>query len=267
MVPGSAAVCLIVIALGSHPDLPFVLAGNRDEFHARPTRAAGPWDDHPDILGGRDLEQGGTWLAVSRRGALATVTNYRDPTNRVTGARSRGLLVGDFVAGNEPPGRYVPARTAEGRRHDGFNLVAADATGVWWGSNRGGESTRLGRGIHALSNHLLGTPWPKVRRLREGLADDLDAPAATAIESLFDRLRDTRPVDDADLPSTGVSLEWERLLGPPFIVSPTYGTRSTTVVTIDHAGQLRFEERSFGPDGAETGRTVHSLALPRPIGP
>lgn len=258
--------CLIVLALDVHPDLAFVLAGNRDEFHARPTRAAAPWDDRPDVVGGRDLEHGGTWLAVSRRGALATVTNFRDPANRVAGARSRGLLVGDFVTGDEPADRYVPARVAEGRRHDGFNLVAADATGVWWGSNRGGEPARLGRGIHALSNHLLDTPWPKVRRLREGLADALGETSRDAVvDHLFDRLRDERPVPDADLPETGVSLDWERRLGPPFIVSPDYGTRSTTVVTIDRACGLRFEERSFGPDGRETGRAIHAFTLSNPI--
>jgi uncharacterized protein with NRDE domain len=151
----------MVIALGRHPDLPFVLAGNRDEFHARPTLAAHHWADRSGIVAGRDVEKGGTWLGVAARGAFATVTNYRDPGRRSANARSRGLLVSDFLAGTERPTAmdYVAHRVAEGDRHDGFILVAADASGIWYGSYRGGLR-RLESGLHALSNHLIVTPWP-----------------------------------------------------------------------------------------------------------
>ncbi len=258
--------CLIVVALDRHPDFPFVLAGNRDEFHARPTLAAHRWVDRPGIIAGRDVEKGGTWLGVSARGALATVTNYRDPARRVPDARSRGLLVSDFLDDADPPGadHYVARRVAEGDRHDGFNLIAADASGVWYGSNRGGVR-RLRNGLHTLSNHLVDTPWPKAERLRRDAARALDATGGALADRLFDALADRTPVADVDLPSTGVPVDWERRLATAFIVSPEYGTRSSSVVTADRDGLLRFEERTFDARGAETGRVVIEVSLSHPI--
>lgn len=258
--------CLMVLALGRHPELPFVLAGNRDEFHARPTLAAHHWVDHPGVVAGRDVEKGGTWLGVAARGAFATVTNYRDPARRVADARSRGLLVSDFLvdAGHPTAMRYVEHRVAEGDRHDGFNLIAADASGVWYGSNRGGLR-RLGHGLHALSNHLIDAPWPKSERLRTNAAQALAAPADYLVDRLFDALTDQTPVADDDLPSTGVPIDWERRLSTAFIVSPEYGTRSSSVVTANRDGLLRFEERSFDARGLETGRVVIEVPLSAPI--
>jgi uncharacterized protein with NRDE domain len=258
--------CLIVVALGRHPDLPFVLAGNRDEFHARPTLAAHRWDDRPGILGGRDVEKGGTWLGVATRGAIATVTNYRDPSRRRPDARSRGLLVSDFLADPDRSTamQYVESRVAEGDRHDGFNLIAADASGVWYGSNRGGLR-RLQAGIHALSNHLLDTPWPKAERLRRSTVSALGEPAGSFVDRLFRALNDQTLVADAELPDTGVPIEWERRLSTAFIVSPDYGTRSSSVVTVDRHGLLRLEERTFDATGTETGRVVIEQALEHPI--
>jgi uncharacterized protein with NRDE domain len=259
-------VCLMVIALGRHPDLPFVLAGNRDEFHARPTLAAHHWADRPGIVGGRDVEKGGTWLGVSARGAFATVTNYRDPARRVPDARSRGLLVSDFLddPAHATARQYVAHRVAEGDRHDGFNLVAADASGVWYGSNRG-AMRRLGPGLHALSNHLIDTPWPKAERLRANAGRALDDRGSSLVDSLFEALADRTPVADRDLPSTGVPVEWERRLSTAFIVSPDYGTRSSSVLTMHRDGILRFEERSFDARGAEIGRVVIEVPLADPI--
>lgn len=257
--------CLIALALGMRPDLPFVLAANRDEFHVRPTAPARRWDDLPDLFGGRDLQQGGTWLAVAERGAIAAVTNYRDPSRRVTGARSRGHLVRDFLAdAATTAGDYVRARVDEGDRHDGFNLLAFDGHGAWYGSNRG-RAVALGPGLHALSNHLLDTPWPKARRVRDGLSAALARDDGTLADRLFALLRDRTPVPDHELPATGVPLEWERRLGPPFIVSPDYGTRCSTVILVDARGMLRFEERTYGPDGEETGRVGESLRIAAPL--
>lgn len=256
----------MVIGLGRHPDLPFVLAGNRDEFHARPTLAAHRWADCPCVIAGRDIEKGGTWLGIAARGAFATVTNFRDPARRVADARSRGLLVSDFLgdAGRPTAMDYVAHRIAEGDRHDGFNLIAADASGVWYGSNRGGLR-RLENGLYALSNDLIDAPWPKSERLRANAARALEGSADSLVDRLFDALSDQTPVTDDELPRTGVPIEWERRLATAFIVSPDYGTRSSSVVTVNRDGRLRFEERSFDASGAETGRVVIELLLPNPI--
>lgn len=256
--------CLVVLALGLHPRFPLVLAANRDEFHARPSAAAHVWTDLPDVVGGRDLEQQGTWLAASRPGALAVVTNYRDPSRATRGARSRGHLVRDFVAGSGVDGEtFLRARLAEGDIYDGFNLIAGDASGIWYASNRGGLK-RLDRGLYGLSNHLLDTPWPKVSRskarLAAALADDADLE-----EALFGLLSDREPVPDAELPRTGVPIEWERRLSPPFIVSPDYGTRCSTLLLVGTDGSLRLVERSFAADGSLTGTVSHVLPLAHPF--
>lgn len=255
--------CLVMLALGMHPDYPLVLAANRDEFHRRPTREAHAWPDAPGVVGGRDLEKGGTWLGVAGRGALAVVTNFRDPANRVTGGPSRGLLVSDFLTSSgTDAGTFVRDRTRPERGYDGFNLIAADAGGVWYGSNRG-PVLELRRGLHGLSNHLLDTQWPKVRRTRARFEAALIHRHGTLVQSLFDALRDTDGVADDELPRTGVPLEWERRLAPPFIVSPDYGTRCSTVITIDRARQAVLTERTFDAAGAETGVRTLELTLER----
>lgn len=245
--------CLVILALGVHPGLPLVLAANRDEFHRRPAASAHAWHDLPGVVGGRDLEQGGSWLAAARRGALAVVTNVRDPARRVTGGPSRGLLVRDFMA---PDGltaeAFVRERTRPEAGYDGFNLIARDGSGTWYGSNRG-PGRQLHDGIHALSNHLLDTDWPKVRRTRQRFSAALHGPADHLTDRLLDALHDTTSAPDHELPSTGVPLEWERRLAPPFIVSPEYGTRCSTVVTLDGCGTLTLTERSFDPAGQATG--------------
>lgn len=257
--------CLILIALDAHDRYPFILAANRDEFHHRPTAPAERWHDAPEVFGGRDLEKGGTWLALAQRGALAAVTNYRDPGRKLDAPRSRGLLVSNFVREPESARDFIAGALARGNDYDGFNLLAADATGVWYGSNRGGAARRLGPGLHGLSNHLLDTPWPKVRRAKAaiGPALQLDGPALeTALLAL---LADDARAPDTELPATGVSLDWERQLSPVFIRMDGYGTRASTLVLIDDRGAARFVERSFDPAGGPPTDRSASLSLETPI--
>jgi len=98
--------CLVVVAFDTHPEFPLVVAGNRDEFHARPTQDADWWPDDTNIVGGRDLLAGGTWLAVHRNGRFATVTNYRDAEPKSGKLRSRGHLVTEFLQSGLSPIEY-----------------------------------------------------------------------------------------------------------------------------------------------------------------
>jgi len=258
-------VCLILVALDAHERYPFILAANRDEFHHRPTAPADRWNDAPDVFGGRDLEKGGTWLALSQRGALAAVTNYRDPSRKIEAPESRGLLVSNFVREADSARAFVAAALARGNDYDGFNLLAADASGVWYGSNRGGAAQRLGPGLHGLSNHLLDTPWPKVRRAKAALGPVLQLDGAALETALLALLADDARAPDAELPATGVSLDWERQLSPVFIRMDGYGTRASTVVLIDDRGEARFVERSFDPAGGPPTDRSASLNLEAPI--
>lgn len=252
--------CLAIAALGRSSRWPLVLAANRDEFHARPTRPAHWWDE--GIFGGRDLQAGGTWLAVTRDGRFALLTNVREPGRKDPAAPSRGALVPALLAPDAAFPATLAALTDPALGYNGFNLLAGSRTGWWWGSNRGARAFAPGAGPLGLSNAQLDTPWPKVVRTREAMERWL-LQGSGDIEPLFAALADRTLAEDRLLPSTGVSLEWERRLSAAFIVGESYGTRCSTVVSIDADGQLRFEERSFGPQGEPLGTVVETFPLAR----
>ena len=245
--------CLVLVALDSHPEYSLVLAANRDEFYDRPTAPAGFWSDAPRILGGRDLKAGGTWLGIDRQGRIAAVTNYRQGQRESVAPRSRGYLVSEFLIGDTGAAEYMDRVSREVELYNGFNLLTSDATGMFYYSNREGRVRTLQPAIYGLSNHLLDTPWPKVTATKTAF-DALwrrRAPDLTA--DLLTLLANPDPARDEQLPSTGVSQEWERLLSSAFIASDRYGTRSTTVLLIGRDGRVVFVERSFGPAGAPGG--------------
>ncbi|MCX5826553.1 MAG: NRDE family protein [Deltaproteobacteria bacterium] len=244
--------CLIILSWRTRSDFPLILAANRDEFYDRPSLPADFWQDRPDILGGRDLKEGGTWLGITKKGRLAALTNYRDPLSVKVNAPSRGWLVKGFLAGDDRPGEYLDRLQKEASRYNGFSLILGDDSGLYYLSNRGGGGvTQLSPGIHGLSNHLLDTPWPKVGKARENFRKVVEGKGRPRSEDLFDLLADPLRSEDRELPDTGIGLEWERILSSVFIASPVYGTRSSTVLMIDHLGRVLFEERQFnGNDGA-----------------
>jgi uncharacterized protein with NRDE domain len=254
--------CLILLAWRAHPDYPLVVAANRDEFFSRRTAAADFWIDTPDLLAGRDLEAGGTWLGISRNGRFAALTNYRDPARNKQGAPSRGELVSRFLTGSQSPVAYLEELETSAGRYNGFNLVFGDPGGLWCFSNCGEGEGQLPPGLYGLSNHLLDTPWPKVARGKSALNAALRAlPDETP---LFTLLRDDRIAPDEALPRTGVSLEWERLLSAAFVRMPGYGTRSATVLLVDQAGNVRFIEQIFLPDAIPGERREFAFAIPQP---
>jgi uncharacterized protein with NRDE domain len=238
--------CLLLVALDTHPDYALVVAANRDEFHERAAAPADFWTGAPDILGGRDLEGMGTWLAVNRRGSFAAITNVRVPGGAL-GTRSRGLIISDFLTDTRPPSRFVDDLTATGQTYSGFNIIASQGADLAWYSNFVDEHRTLGAGVYGLSNHLLDTPWPKVRRLKHAF-DKLDVlPEDELVCALFDALASEQAAPDPELPATGLDLAYERILSPIFINGDHYGTRCSTVVLIDRHQQLTFIERRFGP--------------------
>lgn len=242
--------CLILVAWRAHPDFPLAVAANRDEFHARPTAPAAPWAEDPRVLGGRDLEAGGTWLGIREGGRFAAVTNVREP-GVPKGPRSRGELAGAFLLGGGDAGSFV--RAIRGASYSGFNLLLSDGRELWYATNRGGDPRPLEPGIYGVSNHLLDTPWPSLTRAKEAFARAL--PGLPGREPLFSLLADREIVPDPLLPATGISLEWERLLSAIFVASPAYGTRASTAALARTDGSVLLEERRWGPDGA-TGTTV-----------
>jgi uncharacterized protein with NRDE domain len=253
--------CLALFAFHTHPRFPVVIAANRDEFYERPTAGAAFWPHAPRVLAGRDLKEGGTWFGVTRSGRFAAVTNYRDPRELRESRKSRGLLVRGYLEGGDPPLAWLRLIAREGDAYNGFNLVVGTPRELAYYSNRYGTPRALGPGVYGLSNHLLDTPWPKVERIKAALFDMLSQDKPGLIEGLFAVLADGYRPSDAELPDTGVGLEWERLLSSSFIKSENYGTRSSTVFLMGNDGHAHFVERAFGPQGVPADGTEHEFRV------
>jgi uncharacterized protein with NRDE domain len=245
--------CLILLAFDAHPAYRLILAANRDEYFSRPADPAAFRDDAPGILAGRDLKGGGTWLGVTRSGRIAALTNYRDPRSEKQCAPSRGLLVSGFLTGSMSIDKYLAALEREGAAYNGFSLIFGDPGRLCFFSNRSVRPQFIEPGIHGLSNHLLDTPWPKVTRGREALERFVAEGKTIRPEALFAILADRIIAPDPLLPETGVGIELERLLSPLFTSTPTYGTRSSTVILIDRDGETTFTEKTYNgqPEEAE----------------
>ena len=250
--------CVVFLALETHPRWRVVLAANRDETYARPTAPAAPWPDCPGVIAGRDLQADGTWLGATTDGYWAVLTNVRDLPAHREGARSRGGLPAEFLCGNERAEAYALHTFERRGLYNPFNLLVADREGVWSVSTHRDAPERLAPGVYGLSNATLDTPWPKVSRGKRALAHAL-ARDDLAPDDLFAILRDAEPAPDDALPETGVGLEWERTLSPIFIASPDYGTRASTVLLLDREGGGLFVERTTTP-GAEATERAFTLA-------
>src|SRR5258708_8722587 len=200
--------CLVLVVWRVHPTYPCLVAANRDEFHARPTARAEWWPDHPQILAGRDLEAGGTWLGVTRTGRFAALTNYRDPEQRLrsapgAAALSRGTLVTSVLESGASVAEGLDYLRDVGANYNGFNLIFSDGERLGIYESVRGAGRELGPGIYGLSNHLLDTPWPKVHNAKTRLQAALQGLTATA--PLLELFRPDRPAPDAPLPRTGAS--------------------------------------------------------------
>ncbi len=241
--------CLIAFALHASSRHALLLAANRDEFHDRPALAAHAWPDQAGLYGGRDLSAGGTWLGLHRGGRLAALTNFREGRPAPAGERSRGELSHRFLSSTDPLEDFSAALLPELDRYAGFNLLLFD----WWSgtlrcnylSNRHERRLQtVGEGVHGLSNHLLGTPWPKVERLRGTLTQVLDS-RDDPFPVLLDALADHRAVAPEEFPDGSYPGDSSPLLRTPFIADSRYGTRASTVVSVGHDGAIRFMERTW----------------------
>ncbi len=252
--------CLLALAWRTDARWPLALIGNRDELHARPSLAADRWEDAPQVLGGRDLEFGGTWLGVSETGRLAAVTNLRSPADRGVQRASRGLLTRRFLTGDLDAASLRRLDLAD---FNPFNLVVIDRNQAWFATNRPDPQIReLPPGLHGLSNGPIGDLWPKTRLAMAALADWI-AGGGDDVAPLFAALASEARPADPDLPDSGLDLERERLLSSAFIRAPVYGTRCSTIILVDADGAGRLDERRFGPDGGVQGET--SLAFRWPM--
>ena len=253
--------CLIFLSLNDHPVYKLIVAANRDEFYIRKTAAADFWQDFPQIIGGRDLEAHGTWLAMTRTGKISLLTNYRDPRNINPDAPSRGQLVSDYLQREIEAEHYLREVEKKGPDYNGFNLMNGGVDDIWYFSNYQGAIRKLLPGFYGLSNHVLDTPWPKVERGKKKFKQILHKTVIDPDE-VFEFLYDDQRAPDDLLPDTGIGQERERALSSMFIKTQDYGSRSSTVILVDQQNHVVFSERVYDPETFEYSVKTFQFEIP-----
>jgi len=266
--------CLILFAYKAHPNYPLVIAANRDEFYLRPTKAAHFWSSSKSesFIAGKDLQEGGTWLGLTTTGRWTAITNYRQaiagkiPTEKLP--RSRGALSRHFLEWEENTNRaetdYFPPIANNQSEYGGFNLLAGDLNKLFYFSNRHNpiqtQAIEVEPGVHGLCNHLLNTPWPKVEKGKQLFQQSIKGDHINH-QTLIELLADQQHADDSQLPNTGVGMELERMLSPLFIHSTEYGTRASTIITVNNDGNAIFTEQIYGKNGEKLSCNRHEFKI------
>lgn len=236
--------CLIVFSFKTHRKYPVILAGNRDEFYKRDARQAHFWDTVPPLLAGKDLRAGGTWLGVNQKSEFGAITNYRDLNNPMNGNRSRGEIIPEFLTQSGPPEEKLKTVQKNYPAYSGFNLLAGNSDQLYYLNNVNRQFQTVAPGIHGISNAFLDTPWPKVEKAISAFKDAVQ-PDTIDRDDIFQFLQDSDPFPQDELPETGLSPEMEQAVSPIFIKTDDYGTRCSSLLTIDYDGQVQFTERTY----------------------
>ena len=256
--------CLLVFAHQVSSEYPLLIAANRDEFHARPTAMSDFWVDYPELLAGKDLEQGGTWMGITRTGRFAAVTNYRDPARTTAAPRSRGELPLAYLTGTQDPQSYLQELALRAQEYAGFNLLVGDQHSLWYFTNSDTLNPKaLSPGVYGLSNAKLDTPWPKVARGKARLRSLLQA-GAISHDALVSVVNDRQLAEQRELSALDLNGSMEPILSAQFIVTQAYGTRSSTTLQIDAQGRTTWREQSFDPQGAPSAEQQLEFRLTPP---
>jgi len=221
------------------------LASNRDEFYERPTKVLHKGTGKKSIFAGQDELNKGTWLGLRQDWKISAITNYRDLSNIKDNAPSRGLLVSGFLRGDEQPENYLNKISKSAGNYNGYNLIVGDKTGMYYFSNIKNKIERIAPGVHGLSNRFLDTAWPKVAYGKRAFEQLIGKEKELPIDRLLKLLNDDKRPPDSELPDTGVGIEWERILAPIFIKTEVYGTRTSSIITIDQNDRITFIEKTF----------------------
>ncbi len=261
--------CLIIFNWEPESLRPLTLAANRDEFHSRTSLDAHFWADYPRIFAGRDLEKNGTWLGLAKNNnnrsfRLAALTNFRS-VDRKSYEHSRGEITQQFLTSDLNALEYV--QQISFCLYAGFNALFFDGNELVYCHHEADSAPvyyALDKGVYGLSNAELDTPWPKVEKTKMAFHTlENNASHIASANHLFVHLRNDTLAEDKQLPSTGVSIEVERMLSAAFIISPNYGTRTATVVIIDSIDgkqSVFFDERQFSNKGDNSREVIKRLA-------
>jgi len=248
--------CILFIAVNQHRDYPLIIAANRDEFHRRPTSVSNFWYDHKNILAGRDLSAGGTWMGINRAGKVAALTNIRAPREERPNAKTRGELVVNYLHDDICENDYLHQLQQSHLDYNGYNLLFGTLDNLLVYNNFDNTVFKLGNGVYGLSNATLDSPWPKLDAGKAALANYCQGSSDVSYEHLFTLLSNTETATDDILPQTGVPLEWERMLSSIFIKNNFYGTRSSTILLLNNDNHCYWEERSYDPKAEITNKQI-----------
>ena len=243
--------CILLFALKQHPHYPFIICANRDEFHQRPTKAMHWWLT-AKILAGKDLTAGGTWLGLTEHGRFSALTNFRQAQQVNHHKKSRGdLVIQALSQTNDSITTFLDNSVDE---YNGYNLVYGQLNDLYYFDSINKNSRQLPTGIHSLSNGALDHSWPKMALGQQQLSALINESSTNLdhtldIEQLFQLMKNTQQAKNEELPMTGVSAQWEKFLSAIFIVSPEYGTRTTTIITQDINGEIFVADRSYNALG------------------
>ncbi len=243
--------CTALIAFKVHPKYPFIFAGNRDEFYHRQTKPAEWWQPDSTILAGQDLQAGGTWTAIRRDGAFASLTNFRNGLEENKLAPSRGHIVTDFLLPDQDTFQFESEIKQSIYNYNGFNLIYGSVDELFFLSNRPDfYQLKVTPGIYGVSNGKWNEDWPKVKKLKQKAKGWVQQPTLN-VEQIFTDMRDAQLYPDSLLPDTKIPQEWERGLSSLFVRMNGYGTRATTLILVDRDGNAYFEERSYDSQGGQ----------------
>lgn len=254
--------CILFIAVKQHPDYPLIIAANRDEYFARPTESSHFWPNHPNVLAGKDLVAGGTWMGVTKTGEIASLTNIRNPEKMLDNARSRGELVLNYLT-NQPDTRdYLNTLKTNKDHYNGYNLLLGRWDDLYVYNNHDNEAQPLTEGFYGLSNANLNSPWPKVNKGVKDLEEYCKNPGDLKDKVFFELMQDDTLAEDHLVQKTGAPQEWEKQLSSIFIRTPKYGTRASTLVLVDQSHQLHWHEKVYDENGECTQDIEHNIQLP-----
>lgn len=235
--------CILFIAVQQHKEYPLIIAANRDEFFSRPTLSSHWWNTPSPVLSGIDSQAGGTWMGVNKNGYLAALTNIRNSTTYRKDVASRGQLVSEYLTA---PSDDYPINLQRTRSdYNGYNLLFGHWTSLKVYNNQQDTLSSVPKGVYGLSNDSLNSPWPKIIRGIQSFQHYCQNQDSLNEEVLFELLLDKTKANDLELPKTGIPLALERHLSSIFIQGKEYGTRSSTVLKIDHKGSAEWIERTF----------------------
>jgi uncharacterized protein with NRDE domain len=251
--------CLIIFAFQHHEKYPLIVCSNRDEFYNRPTLAAQPWPENPQIFAGQDLQAGGTWLGLNLNGRFAAITNYRSNSTPPPTAISRGTLCSDFLNSSMEARDYLARIDNNRERYAGFNLLVGSSKELLYYSSSQSKVVTIKPGVHGLSNGFLNEEWPKLKSGKIAMTKLLKH--STDQQRLFEILQDRRQADNPHLPDTGINKNLERLLSSRFIKSPEYGTRNSTVLMINKKHEAQWLEQNFDNNGPIAEATYRNFQL------